>query len=234
MVGVIGIERPAVAASRPLRRLGTSDRSSQRIRIIDAALASMARTGRFRTSLDDLAASAGVSRATVYRLFPGGREEVLAAIVDTEVARLFSAVAVGEAADLEAALVAGIVTAARRLRGHAALAAVAATEPGLVLSQLCFGRFDRVLAVASEFAAPFLARWLEPDQAARAAEWATRIVVSYLLTPGRGLLEVTDPDDVAALVGRYVVPGVLALHPPGPGRAGPQRARQSHKEATES
>jgi len=219
MVEVVRTARHAVAESGwQVRRLGTSDRSSQRIRIVDAALACVARQGLSRTTLDDIAAGAGVSRATVYRVFPGGRDAVLRATVDTEVARLFSelAVVMGEAVDLEEALVDGIVTAARRLSEHPALAALVAREPGVVLTQLCFDRFDRVLEVASGFAAPFLARWLEPDQAARAAEWAARIVVSYLVTPGQCLLEVTDRDDVAALVGRYVVPGVLALRPPGP------------------
>jgi AcrR family transcriptional regulator len=216
MVAVAGTARQAEAEpGSQVRRLGTSDRSSQRIRIVDAALACVARQGLSRTTLDDIAAGAGVSRATVYRVFPGGRDAVLAATVETEVARLFSELAVmmGEADDLEEALVAGIVTAARRLGEHPALAALLAHEPGVVLAQLCFDRFERVLEVASGFAAPFLTRWLEPDQATRAAEWATRIVVSYLVTPGRGLLEVTDRDDVAALVRRYVVPGVLALRP---------------------
>ena len=50
--------------------------------------------GVTKTTLDDVAREAGCSRATVYRTFPGGKEEVVAAVVDTEVARLFSAIAV--------------------------------------------------------------------------------------------------------------------------------------------
>jgi len=86
-------------------------------------------------------------------------------------------------------------------------------EPGVVLSHMAFDQMDRVLATASSFAAPFLGRWLEPDQAARAAEWAVRITLSYLLTESTRL-DPTDPDDVGRLVGRFVLPGVLALRAP--------------------
>ena len=78
---------------------------------------------------------------------------------------------------------------------------------------MCFEQMNRVLAVASSFAAPFLARWLEPDQAARAAEWAARITFCYL-SPQPGPVDPTDRDDVAALVARFVLPGVLALRAP--------------------
>ena len=94
----------------------------QRVRIADAATRCVARRGVTKTTLDDVAREAGCSRATVYRTFPGGKEEVIAAVVDTEVARLFSAVAVamGGAEDFEDAVVAGIVAYGvghRRSRG---------------------------------------------------------------------------------------------------------------------
>src|SRR3974390_501568 len=102
------VERPAW---RVVRHLGTDDRSSQRVRIVDATLRRMATHGVRKTTLDDVAREAGVSRATLYRTFPGGKEAVLAAVVETEAARFFSALAVvmGEAHDLEDVLVAGMV-----------------------------------------------------------------------------------------------------------------------------
>ena len=64
-----------------------------------------------KTTVDDIAREAGFSRATLYRTFPGGKDAVVAAMVETEVARLFSSLAVvmGEATDLEDVLVAGMV-----------------------------------------------------------------------------------------------------------------------------
>ena len=67
-----------------------------------------------------------------------------------------------------------------------------------------------MLLVAGDLAAPFFARWLEPEQASRAAEWAVRIVLAYCSdqTPATDL---TDPDDARALVRAFVLPGILAL-----------------------
>jgi AcrR family transcriptional regulator len=206
---------PAGAPGARIGQPGADDRSSQRIRIVDATLSCLASQGLAKTTLDDIAAWAGLSRATVYRVFPGGREAILAATVETELARLYSelAVAMGEGSDLMEALTAGIVTAARRLRDHGAIRFLLAHEPGVLLTHLCFDQMDRLLEVASSFAAPFLTRWLEPDQAARAAEWAVRITMSYT-EAGQPALDITDADDVARLVGRFVLPGILALQLP--------------------
>ncbi|HMD45096.1 MAG TPA: TetR/AcrR family transcriptional regulator [Acidimicrobiales bacterium] len=204
-----------VAETRPLgtvHHLGADDRSSTRVRVVDGALACLAVHGTAKTTVDDIAREAGISRATLYRSFPGGKDAVLAAVVETEVARLFSALAVamGEAADLEEVLVAGMVTATEHLVAHRALAYLLAHEPGVVLAHLAFTEMDRVLLVAGDFGAPFFARWLEPDQAARAAEWATRLVISFLANPRPGT-DLSRPADARRLVGRYVLPGLAAL-----------------------
>ncbi len=195
-----------------MRHLGADDRSSTRVRIVDGALECLARQGIAKTTVDDIARAARLSRATVYRTFPRGKEGILAAVVETEVARLFSslAVAMGEATDLEDVLVAGMVESARGLRDHAALSYLLAHEPGAVLPYLTFSQLDRVLLVAGDLAAPFFARWLEPDQASRAAEWAVRIVMAYCANPSPGT-DLTDLDQTRTLVRRFVLPGILAL-----------------------
>ncbi len=166
---------------RVVRHLGADDRSSTRVRIVDGALRCLARQGVAKTTVDDIARESGLSRATLYRTFPGGREAVLGAVVETEAARLTSALAVvmGEAEDLEDVLVAGMVEAARRLRSHAALAYVLTHEPGVILPHLTFAELDRILLVVGDAAAPFFARWLQPEQASprpsgrRASCWPT-------------------------------------------------------------
>ena len=154
----------------------------------------LARQGIAKTTVDDIARAAGLSRATAYRTFPRGKEGILAAVVETEVARLFSslAVAMGEAGDLEDVLVAGMVESARWLRWHEPLTYLLEHEPGAVLPYLTFGGFDAVMRVASDLAAPFFARWLEPEQASRAAEWAVRIVMAYCSDPSPHA-DLTDP-----------------------------------------
>src|SRR5580658_5161878 len=125
--------------------MGADDRSSTRVRIVDATLRCLSRQGLAKTTVDDIAREAKFSRATLYRTFPGGKEDVLEAVVDTEVARLFSSLAVvmGEATDLEEVLVAGMVEAARRLSTHSALAYLLAHEPGVILPRLTFADMVR-------------------------------------------------------------------------------------------
>jgi AcrR family transcriptional regulator len=161
-----------------------------------------------KTTLDDVARAAGCSRATVYRVFPGGKEGLISAVVDTEVARFFSALALPMAAatDLEDVLVVGMTEAARRITGHGALTFLLEQEPEIVLPLLAFSQMDGILAVSSTFTAPFLGRWLDHEEAKRVAEWATRIVLSHLLNPADGV-DLTDEARVRRLVRTFVLPG---------------------------
>jgi AcrR family transcriptional regulator len=218
------------AARRVVRHLGTDDRSTPRVRVVDAALRCIVRQGIVKTTVDDLAREAGISRATLYRTFPGGKDAVLDAVVETEVARFFSglAVAMGEAHDLEDVLVVGIVEATRRLASHGALQYLLEHEPELILPHLAFARMDGLLEVAGNFAAPFFGRWLEPDQAARAAEWAIRIVMTYLFTsPAEGGgVDLSDVGQTRRIVDTFVIPGIQALRataPAPPAAAGSAR-----------
>ena len=54
-----------------LREAGCAPQPSTRQRILDVALDRVGRQGLAQLSMDELAAAAGVSRATLYRLFPG-------------------------------------------------------------------------------------------------------------------------------------------------------------------
>ncbi len=220
--GSIGEGRGSV-----VRHLGADDRSSTRVRLVDGALRCLARQGIAKTTVDDIAREAGFSRATAYRAFPRGKDDILAAVVETEVARLFSSLAVvmGEAHDLEDMLVAGMVESARQLRSHQALSYLLAYEPGAVLPALTFTGQDRVLLVAGDLAAPFFARWLEPEQASRAAEWAVRIVLAYCSDRTAAATDLTDPAATRAPGAR-----VRAARHPRPARRRHQRAQdRSHQ-----
>ena len=186
--------------------------AAQRLRIVDAVLACIAAQGLAKTTLDDVARAAGCSRATVYRAFPGGKDALLTAAVETEVSRLFSELAVrmGRASNLEDVLVAGMTGAAVTVTGNGALGFLLAHEPEVVLPHLAFDHHDRVLAVVRQYGAPFLGRWLDHDEAERVAEWAARIVLSYLGCPAEDL-DFTDPADVRRLVRTYVLPGIRVL-----------------------
>jgi len=196
---------------------------------VDGALRAIFCHGVAKTTLDDVARAAGCSRATVYRAFPGGKDAVMTAVVDTELARFFSEVAVsmGAAADLEDALVAGMSTATMRLAGHEALRFLLDHEPEMVVPHLAFEHHGEILATAARFAAPFLGRWLPQDEALRVAEWASRIVLSYLASPADGVDLGTD-QGARHVVRTFVLPGVGVSAPEASVEADPEVSRSNH------
>jgi AcrR family transcriptional regulator len=186
-------------------------RSLHELRVVDATLRCVARWGVAKTTLDDVAREAEWSRATVYRLFPGGKDAVLETVVAVELERLFAALhdRLTAATDLEDLLVAGMSEAGARITRHPALRFLVAHEPEVILPQISFARAERVLARAASFASPYLAQWLSPEEANRVGEWVTRIVISYAASPSAGV-DIADPASVRRLVRSFVLPGIQA------------------------
>ena len=181
-------------------------------RVVDAALACFSRWGVAKTTLDDIAREAGVSRATVYRLFPGGKDVVIDAVATRELVQFFAGLADELqpcAGDLEALLVAGITYTTRAIRQHAALQVLLAHEPEVVLPLVAFDRFDHVLDHASAFCAPWLEPHLGQEWAPRAGEWLTRMVLSYTLVPSDGF-DLALEADARHFVRSFVMPGLTS------------------------
>lgn len=178
-------------------------------KVLDAALACFARWGTAKTTLDDIARQAGVSRATVYRLFPGGKDVVVDAVVGRELARFFAGLRaeLTGAATLEDLVVAGVTYATRSIRDHAALQFLLAHEPEVVLPLVAFERLDHVLDQAAAFCAPYLEPHVGPEWAPRAGEWITRMVLSYSLVPATGF-DLADEADARRFVTTFVLPGL--------------------------
>lgn len=187
-------------ADAPLRP-EPAHRSDERIR--SAALECFARRGVTRTTVDDIAVEAGVSRATLYRAFPGGKDTLVDAVLGRELHRFFVELSdeLARHPDPEGLLVAGIGAALRFLTTHPALRAVLDHEPELVLSQVAFHRLGPILDAAVVFAAPYLrphVRSDHPDPDAAATEVAdllVRLVLSHALEPSPRL----DPHDDASV-----------------------------------
>ena len=181
-------------------------------RVVEAALRCIARWGVAKTTLDDVARDAGCSRATVYRAFPGGKDALLTAVVEAELRRFGAGLhaAVAGVDDLEDLLVAGITYACRFAAGHDALNFLVAHEPEVVLPRISFHQADDVLRTVSAFAAPYLERHLAPGvDAYRAAEWLSRIVLSYVCSPSPAV-DMQDEESVRRLVRAFVLPGLVS------------------------
>jgi AcrR family transcriptional regulator len=192
---------------------GESATAPTRERVVAATLRCLAAQGLRRTTVDDVAVAAGVSRATLYRAFPGGRDTIVAAVVDAELERLAAALAVAfaVAGDLGGAFAGAIHAAATWLTANEAIATLMFDEPAVLLTHLEFEQMDRTLAVASTRLAPLLERFVDVETAQRVGEWVTRLVLSYLLFPSDEI-DLCEPAGARLLVDRHVLPAVAALH----------------------
>ncbi len=192
---------------------GGASEDDPQARIIGATLRCIARWGLSKTSLDDVAREAGLSRASVYRLVPGGKDSLLALVSTAELNRFFMALdaAAREVSGLEDTLVAGVTTAARHLEQHGALRFLLEHEPEQILPRFAFHNLDALLMNVRAFAGPYLEPWLG-DDAGRTAEWVARIVLSYVCTPSPEFT-LSDEESARRLVRAYVLPGLSNAAP---------------------
>ncbi len=197
------------------RPAALQDLTQLEVRVLDAATRCIARWGVAKTTLEDVGREAGCSRASVYRAFPGGKDALVQRLVHRELDRFFARIErrAAAAGSLEDLLVGGTVEAGTAVLDHVALQYLLHYEPEAILPHVSFSRFDEVLAHAADFAAPHLERWLDPEQARRAAEWVTRVVASYVMCPSVGV-DLRDEDSVRQLVRHFILPG-LTRYPQG-------------------
>ena len=102
------------------------------VRVLDAVRASIDELGLARVTIDDVVARSGVSRATIYRLFPGGREVLFEAMRVRELEVFFEKLRTEAegAVDLGDLLARCIVVASRELADDHHLATLLAAERG--------------------------------------------------------------------------------------------------------
>jgi AcrR family transcriptional regulator len=193
-----------------------------RQQILEATYACVARRGLAKTTIEDAAREARVSRATVYRTFPGGRDELIAAVVGWATLEFFARLyeQVHDAESLEEVMERGIAFAHRAIVEHEVLQRVMQTEPEKLLPALTV-ESDRIHQGIAEFLVPYLrqrgvAEGVDPDEA---ADFLARMVLSYMSAPGRWDLD--DPIQIAQLVRAELLAGVVApAAPPGGHRTG--------------
>ena len=184
---------------------------STRDRLFEATIACVGRTGLAKLRVEDAAREAGVGRATVYRHFPGGRDQLVSETITWEVGRFFVrlARAVEDAPDLRARLEQGLTFAHRAMLEHEALQRVLSTDRERFLPKLN-ETAPLVVALIRSYLAPFLAAeelrpGLDPEEA---ADYLARMALSYI--PSAGRWDLDDPEQVARLVDRQFLAGVLA------------------------
>jgi TetR/AcrR family transcriptional regulator, repressor for uid operon len=185
-------------------------------RVATAALDEFAEHGIRRTSMEDIARRAGVSRMTVFRRF-ASKQRLVEVVIAREVHRGMQELDLlwEDAETLEDRLVAGFEFAGRYVRGHPLFDRLLRSEPDVLLPPLTLDG-GPVLKLYRSLIANRLQAEVNAGRAATAdidgvAEVIARLAISLLLTRD-GTITLDDPHSVRRLVKLTLLP-MLQPHP---------------------
>lgn len=176
--------------------------------MVDVGVAVVSRFGAKALSLTSVARQAGVARATAYRMF-GGRDALVAAIVDREVALLHQRLRewVATQPDIAGKVRVQVIETLRYIREHEALQYILRNEPEEIVRTLVSTNdapgptlIRRIIDASIVDLDPESAEQLYPNPDA-AAEFLVRTIYSLMLIPEGAL---TD-EQAADLVVRAIV-----------------------------
>jgi AcrR family transcriptional regulator len=181
-------------------------------RVLDAAKRGCERWGFDRVTIDDIAADAGISRATLYRMFPGGKDVLFEALRVRELEEFFTILRdrVEGAETVEDLLVRAVVAATEELRVDEHLAVMLATEPGKTLGDLTVEGVPRIIRFATAFLVPLAEPYLGRRRARTVIDVLARLTISYFLAPSD---DVDLSDEASARAFLHPVIAVLAPAP---------------------
>ena len=189
-------------------------------RVLDATKCCCERWGFERVTIDDIAHEAGVSRATLYRLFPGGKDVLFEALRVQELEDFFNRLlaAIGDADTLADLLTAAIVCSMRDLRADNHLAVMMSTAPGEMLGQLTVDGMPRIIRVASTFLTPLVEPFLSKREAGEVVELLVRLVISGFLAPSERVDFVSEAG-VRAFLDKFILPAYTPVTTSTPTRS---------------
>jgi AcrR family transcriptional regulator len=197
---------PSPISQTILERAIPADTTTERV--LAGALAQFEDFGIRRTTMEEVARRAGVSRVTVYRRFPG-KERLVEAVVLWEAQRFFAELegAVARLDSVEDRIVEGFARTLAAAREQRLLNRLMRTEPEILLPHLTT-EGGPVLAAGRAF----LARQMRlagsdvpPRETDAVAELVARLVLSFLLTPDSAV-KLESPREARRFARRYVVP----------------------------
>lgn len=212
MTAITGGASSVVPTEVVSTRTAALEPPSSEERIAEALLVCMGRWGLAKTTIEDVAREAGLSRATVYRLFPGGKAAILGAAAHAEVTRLVDLLRdeLEGIQDRTERLARALCLGARFLQHHDALTFLREHDPVGFEQLVRLDQLDGHLAVAGALVGPVLRPVFSSDEQARSvAIWLARLAASHLVNPSP-VLDLTDADDARRLVATFVVPGLDA------------------------
>ncbi len=173
--------------------------------VLDAVRDCCERWGVEKTTIDDIAKVSGVSRATLYRMFPGGRDVLFEAHRVRELDDFFSRllVGIGDADTLHDLLARAISVAMRELSEDEHLASMLASAPGEVIPELTVDGLPRIIHVATMYLLALVDPFLTRSEARQLIDVTVRLVISYFLAPNDAI-DLRDEDAAFAFVSPFL------------------------------
>lgn len=182
-------------------------------RVAEAGLEEFAEHGIRRTSMEDVARRAGVSRMTVFRRFES-KQRLVEVVIAREVSRGMEELdQLWEGAEtLEDRLVDGFVFAGRYVRDHPLFDGLLRREPEVLLPPLTIDG-GQVVVLYRSLIADRLQAEVDAGRASTSdvdgvAEVIARLAISLLLTP-EGEVTLEDSASVRRLVNLVLLPALL-------------------------
>lgn len=182
-------------------------------RILTAARALFVGQGIRATTIPSIAETAGCSRMTVHRYFPG-KAALVRAVVLREVAGEIAALDAVWAApsSFEERAVAAFVWSVETLRANRLLATMLTTEPEGVLPALTINGEPILEAASAVLADRLRAEHFDEVTARMASELLCRLVISFVLQP-YGTLELPERKDLEDFAATWILPGLRLAGP---------------------
>lgn len=190
-----------------------SDTDAARERLIDAAEASFLRYGVMKTTIEDVAAFANVSRATVYRYF-AGRDELILGVLLRDGGRFLEVLGhqLDAAPDLETAIVDGVLHTLAAVEQDENLALLFAPETAGLTTSLA-GASDALFGMTALFLRPYFEK-ARADGTLRidldlddAAEWTLRAILTLITVDGP---RTRTEAQLRSFLQTYLVPALIA------------------------
>lgn len=202
-------------ADRFVEPTGSLDEARERI--LRSAAECFKRFGVAKTTLEDIAGQAGISRATLYRTIPGGRDEIVLTVLLTEAGNSLMPIReeISKLPTFREQLIEGFAQSIEVARRDPNLV-ILFTSESLPSSVRIPGAIDAISTSLAAYIAPLAERARRSGELRSdltdelIGEWMGRVSFTFFALPDKFS---DDPDALRDYVATFVVPPLLSAVP---------------------